>query len=471
MGAPGQRARDAGAPAWHHAHQQRDPARDPRVARGDWCRLVREPAPARMGLRDRPQRRPRTRHPEETMSDAPIPFCDLSRAHGPIRADIDAAIRACIDSSAFLRGPQTQAFEEEWAAFCGQRHAVTCNSGTDALTLAATALNLRAATVPSNTLPLTAIGLPRAGVTVTICDVDDDGWPAPPVAPAPHPPPAPLVPVLLYGRLPRPAEPASALYDAAHAHGWKPPPRALAAWSFYPTKTLGALGDGGAVTTDDAALAQTMRDLCGRDDQLRDRRQLTSRMDEMQAAVLRVKLRHLPEWIAMRQQIGARYDRAFAQLGINLRGPSLHHLYCIRVPDREGLQRTLTARGIGSKVHWEMPLHRQEGPWQASGATCPGADAWCASVLSLPCYPGLREDEIDRVAAAVGEHLGGGGGRQIAVELALAAGQFAAELALAERQICPARASGTPVVWIRHRDNADSGALSGNPTEPIMAPC
>lgn len=344
------------------------------------------------------------------MSGAPIPFCDLSRAHDPIRADIDAAIRACIDSSAFLRGPQTHAFEEEWAAFCGQRHAVTCNSGTDALTLAATALNLHAATVPANTLALTALGLHRAGTAVTLCDVDVDGWPAPPTpptaskAPTASTPSAPLVPVLLYGRLPRPADPAAALYDAAHAHGWRPPAGTVAAWSFYPTKTLGALGDGGAVTTDDAALAQTMRDLCGRDDQLRDRRQLTSRMDEMQAAVLRVKLRHLPEWIAMRQQIGARYDRAFAPLGIALRGPSLHHLYCIRVPDRDGLRAKLSARGIGSKVHWEIPLHRQDGPWKVGGP-CPGADAWCASVLSLPCYPGLREDEIDRVAAAVGEHV------------------------------------------------------------------
>lgn len=347
-----------------------------------------------------------------------VPFCDLARAHAAIRSDINRAIRECIDTSQFLRGAQTQAFEEEWAAYCGQRFAVTCNSGTDALTIAASALGMEHARVPANTLPLTAIGLHRGGVSVEIVDVDDEGWPKDPDA---H-----TVRVLLYGRLqgaadaavqrnaspPRDAAQmrdvsshcnAAPLCDAAHAHGWKPPHGTVAAWSFYPTKTLGALGDGGAVTTDDEGLADLMRDLCGRDDQLRDRRQVTSRMDELQAAVLRVKLRHLDAWLAMRRQIGDAYDRRFKGNGLSLPGPSLHHLYCIRAGNRDALAAALLAGGIVTKVHWSTPLSRLAGPWRCP-RECPGADRWCAQVLSLPCYPGLAAHEVDRVAAATLAH-------------------------------------------------------------------
>lgn len=325
----------------------------------------------------------------------PIPFCDLARTHGPLRADIDRAIAGCLDRSTFLRGPETAAFEEEWAAYCGQRHAVACNSGTDALSIAATALGLVRARIPATTLPLTAIGLHRGGAAVRLVDVDRDGMMAPTST---HD-----VPVLFYGRLPPPGQPPAVLYDAAHAHGWQPPTGATAAWSFYPTKTLGGLGDGGAVTTDDDGLAATMRDLCGRDDSLRHRRQLTSRMDEIQAAVLRVKLRHLDTWLEMRREIGDRYDAVLACEGLTIPGPSLHHLYCIRVRDRDRLRAFLADRGIGSKVHWETPLHLQDGPWATVGRF-PNAERWCESIVSLPCFPGLRLDEVDRVCEAVLEH-------------------------------------------------------------------
>lgn len=321
-----------------------------------------------------------------------IPFCDLARAHAPIRADLERAVSECIDRSWYLRGPQTRAFEEEWAAYCGQRHAVCCNSGTDALTLAATALELDEARVQANTLPLTALGLARGGTRVRIVDIDPQGWPASP--------PANTVPVLLFGQTPSPAWSCAPLVDAAHAHGWRPPVGTMAAWSFYPTKTLGALGDAGAVTTDDEALAELMRGLCGRDDTMRDGRQLTSRIDEVQAAVLRVKLRHLDAWLAERQEIGARYDDRLGPLGLAAQSPSLHHLYVIRTPERDRLAAALAEAGIETKVHWQTPLHQQAGPWTADG-DCPNAQRWSASVLSLPCFPGLRSDEIDRVCDVI----------------------------------------------------------------------
>lgn len=326
---------------------------------------------------------------------ASIPFCDLARAHAPIRADLDRAIARCLDRSWFLRGPETQAFEEEWAAFCGQAYAITCNSGTDALTIAAAALELQEARIPATTLPLTAIGLHRAGTTVHLGEVNDQGHLQQADATA--------VPVLFFGRLPTADQPPARLVDAAHAHGWRPDAGTTAAWSFYPTKTLGGLGDGGGVTTNDADLARTLRDLCGRDDKLRDRRQITSRIDEIQAAVLRVKLRHLPQWLQMRAEIAARYNHWLEPAGLTLEGPSLHHLYVIRVRDRAGLQAALAARGIETKVHWHTPLHRQRGPWHSEGSYG-NADRWCASILSLPCFPGLRREEIDQVCAVVLEH-------------------------------------------------------------------
>jgi len=247
-----------------------------------------------------------------------IPFCDLGRANNPIRKDIENAIAGCINRSSYLRGSQTQLFEEEWAAYCGQKYAVCCNSGTDALCLAAMALNMKRANIPSNTLPLTGIGLHRGGAAVVISEINDHGWIKEPKEED--------VPVLIFGRLPEPGSSVALLYDAAHAHGWQPPGDAVAAWSFYPTKTLGSMGDAGAVSTNNESLAITLRELCGRDDVLHDRRQITSRIDEIQAAILRVKLKHLPEWLEMRKEIAQIYDNRLQHLSITLAGESLHHL-------------------------------------------------------------------------------------------------------------------------------------------------
>ncbi len=327
-----------------------------------------------------------------------VPFCDLSRANEPLRRDIDRAISACLDRSWFLRGPETAAFEEEWAAYCGQHHAVCCNSGTDALTLAAAALGMRTATVQANTLALTGVGLHRGGAAVHLSDVGADG--------ALIDVPEDAVPVLMFGQFPDAKSERALLFDAAHAHGWKPRAGAVAAWSFYPTKSLGALGDAGAVTTDDAALAEEMRGLAGRDDQLHDRRQITSRIDEIQAAVLRIKLRHLDSWLDERNEIARRYDTRLGHLGITLGAPSLHHLYVVRVAKRDDMHAYLHENGVESKIHWLHPLHSLDGPWVADGVF-PGAAAWCRSILSLPCFPGLRNDEIDTTCDLVEEFTAG----------------------------------------------------------------
>ena len=320
-----------------------------------------------------------------------IPFCDLNRALNPIRTDIDRAISNVVSSGWFLRGKETALFEEEWAEYCGQSYAVSCNSGTDALTLAALALNMSSATIQANTLPLTGIGLHKAGVKVKLSDIDEDGY-------LPKSAASDAVPVLLFGRLPESNENSAALYDAAHAHGWKP--LGTAAFSFYPTKTLGGLGDGGAITTNDKNLANEMRILSGRDDAFHDKRQLTSRMDEIQAAILRVKLKHLDHWLNDRQKIGMQYIARLKNRKLLIPGRSLQHLFVIKTHDKESLINTLSESGVETKVHWSSSLNNISGPWVSEG-NYSEADKWSKSVLSLPCYPGLSLQEIDYICDVI----------------------------------------------------------------------
>jgi dTDP-4-amino-4,6-dideoxygalactose transaminase len=321
-------------------------------------------------------------------------FCDLCRAHALILADIERAVKQVVDHGWFLRGCEVAAFEEEWAAYCGQDYCVTCNSGTDALTLAAMAAEFAEAEVQANTLPLTAIGLNRGFAKVTVREIGLDGR-LEKITPL-------SVPVLLYGRAPSAAEATAKLFDAAHAHGWRPPKHAIACWSFYPTKSLGALGDAGAITTNDADIAKQMRELSGLDDKLYGPRQITSRMDEIQAAVLRVKLRHLDEWISDRRRIAALYlqNLPAGVVPIATQG-DFQHLFVVRCDNRDGLASHLLRAGISTKVHFPIPLHRQDASWKDSEAAFPLADRWCETVLSLPCYPGLTEAEIDRICFEV----------------------------------------------------------------------
>ena len=321
----------------------------------------------------------------------PIPLNDLRRIHDPIRGELDAAIARVLDSSWFLRGKEVDAFESEWAEFSGQKFCVGCASGTDALTLSAMAMGITEASVQSNTLPLTAVGLHRGGTAVKVVDVDRDGRLQADVEDA--------VPVLLYGRMPSAAEARHRLVDAAHAHGWKPPPHAAACWSFYPTKTLGALGDAGAVTTNDRSVAEHIRELCGRDDRLRDARQMTSRMDKVQAAILRVKLRYLASWIEEGRAIAAQYHALLPPWvrPVANAPEDLQHLYVVRIEDRDRLMAFLSSNRIETKVHFPEPLHRQRGPWSSASERLPVAEEWCGSVLSLPCFPGLTPAEVTRV--------------------------------------------------------------------------
>ena len=325
-----------------------------------------------------------------------IPYVDLQPMNDPLLSQINSAVTDCMKQSSYLRGAQTKAFEEEWAEFCGQKYAVACNSGTDALTIAAKSLELASAQLQSNTLPLSGIGLALGGADVHICDVDSDGRIPEGVTNS--------VPVLLFGRVPVANSKNSVLYDAAHAHGWNPHKESTAAWSFYPTKSLGALGDAGAVTTNDENLAKTMIEICGRDDQMRHSRQITSRVDEIQAAILRIKLKQLPRWLAQRQEIANQYDSRLSDFGITLGGESFNHIYAIRTKSRESLRKHLLTMGVETKIHWEKTLDSLQGPWTTSGEY-PAAKSWAAEILSLPIYPGLSADQVTFICDSVEDYM------------------------------------------------------------------
>jgi dTDP-3-amino-3,4,6-trideoxy-alpha-D-glucose transaminase len=301
----------------------------------------------------------------------------------------------------FLRGPEAEAFEQEWAAYCGQSFCIGCASGTDALTLAATALRLGRAEVQANTLPLTARGLELGGASVRAAEVDEDGRLPSPTTDS--------VPVLLYGRPPSPTELGCRLFDAAHAHGWRPPANGTACWSFYPTKNLGAVGDAGAVTTNDPALAARVRALSGPDDQYRDCRQINSRLDEIQSAVLRVKLKRLDDWNAERRAIAEAYLGDLPERVHPVADPATgtNHLFVVRVRNRAELGRYLAEHGVQTKVHFPRPLHLLDGaPWAAPPGVFPRAEAWCSEVLTLPCYPGLPLESVGQVCRLIRQWRG-----------------------------------------------------------------
>jgi dTDP-3-amino-3,4,6-trideoxy-alpha-D-glucose transaminase len=361
---------------------------------------------------------------------SPVPMNDFRAQLAERRGELQAAIDRVLDAGRFILGPEVEAFERELAAFVGVRHAVGVGNGTDALTLALEALGVGPAdeviTTPNSAFA-TALAVVRAGATPVFADIDATTGALDParVAAAVTPRTRAILPVHIYGhpfdvealgRLGLPGLPI--LGDAAHAHGARLRGRdvatygAAAAFSFYPTKNLGCLGDGGMVVTDDAGLAERVRR--GRDYGQERRyhhvaRGLNSRLDELQAAILRVKLRHLAGDNARRTAIARRYHERLAHLPLELpvapaHGESVWHLYTVRTPQRDRLRGFLGDQGITALVHYPVPIPLQ--PALAHLGHRPGAfpvaERWAREVLSLPIDPALDDAAIDNVADAVG---------------------------------------------------------------------
>jgi dTDP-4-amino-4,6-dideoxygalactose transaminase len=359
-----------------------------------------------------------------------IPVTDLSRAHAEIRAQLDAAYRRVLDRNWFILGPEVEAFEQEFAKACGTRFAVGCASGTDAIALALRAVGVGPGDeviMPAMTATPTAGGIVAAGATPVFADVDPHTRTLDPasVEAAITPRTRALLPVHLYGR---PADMDALgkiatrhnlllVEDAAQAHGarWKGRPAgslgAAGCFSFYPTKNLGALGDGGAVTTDDPALAERLRRLRNHGQSTRYRHEehsVNSRLDELQAALLAAKLPHLDRWNGERRAQAERYRSLLAEAPVRLppaddEAESCWHLFVVESDGRDALRERLKAAGIGTDVHYPMSVHLQPA-YAAYGhgtGSLPVSERLAQTALTLPLFPGLTAEEQDRVACAI----------------------------------------------------------------------
>jgi dTDP-3-amino-3,4,6-trideoxy-alpha-D-glucose transaminase len=352
--------------------------------------------------------------------------------------DADArAIREAIDRVVargwFVLGPEVDAFEAEFAAASGAAHAVGVGTGTDAIALILRALGIG----PGDeviTSPLSAaysaLAIMMAGARPVFADIDPERLTLDAVQAerAITPRTKAILPVHLYGQ-PADMDAIAAVAsthrlalveDCCQAHLATANGRPVGtigvagAFSFYPTKNLGALGDGGAIVTNDAALAERVRRL--RNGGQRDRYHhetfgVNSRLDEMQAAILRARLPQLRAWTERRRALAARYRAALT--GAPVRVPRecdaghVYHLFVVRSSDRAALQAHLAQRGVETLIHYPIPIPRQPALAAASPASCPHADAACADVLSLPFSPSIGDADVDELASAVSAFVKG----------------------------------------------------------------
>jgi dTDP-4-amino-4,6-dideoxygalactose transaminase len=336
-----------------------------------------------------------------------VPFFDMAAELAPVRADVDRAIARVLDSGVLVGGPEVGGFERELAAATGARHAIGTSSGTDALHAIFLALGIgpgdEVVTTPL-TFFATAGSAARLGARVVFADVDDAALTLDPrlAAAASGPRTRAVVPVHLFGRpAALPAAPCPIVEDAAQAIGIGPPAGAAAALSFFPTKNLGALGDAGAVLTDDAALADRIALLRSHGARPKYEHHAVGgnfRLDALQAAVLRARLPRLPALTAARRAHAAAYRALLAAAPVppELRLPAPHpahvyHQFVIRAPRRDALRAHLAAAGVGTEVYYPVPLHLQ--PCFAHLGYRPGsmpvAERACAEVLALPIHPAL----------------------------------------------------------------------------------
>jgi dTDP-4-amino-4,6-dideoxygalactose transaminase len=370
-----------------------------------------------------------------------VPFVDFAAHVAAIRPELDAAIARVLDSGWFILGPEGEAFEHEAAAALGARDAVAVANGTEALQLALTALGVgpgdEVVTSPLSA-GFTAMAIVSAGAKPVFADIDPQTLNVSPeaVARAVTSRTKALVPVHLYGH-PADMDPIlelaesrgiAILEDACQAIGalYKGRPvgtlRGLGALSFYPTKNLGALGDGGAILVNDPALAKDLRRLRNGGQSDRYRHEvlgINSRLDELQAAILRVGLTHLAAWTDRRRALAAIYFEELRDAGVGLLpeqpwARAVDHLFVVRHPRRDALAAALKERGIGTLIHYPIPLHLQPALLALGGKAgdLPVAEQAAREVLSLPLYPELTDAQARAVAAAVrelGPALAGGG--------------------------------------------------------------
>jgi dTDP-4-amino-4,6-dideoxygalactose transaminase len=364
----------------------------------------------------------------------PIPFLDLKTQLASIRPEIDTAIARVLDSAHFILGDEVDAFETEFAAFCGTRACVGVDTGISALEL-----TLRAAGIGpgdevitvAHTFIATVSAISFSGATPVLVEVDPTTYLMDPrrVEAAITPRTRAVVPVHLYGQTVD-MDPLMdiarrhrlfVLEDACQAHGARYKGRRAgglghaAAFSFYPGKNLGAAGDAGAVTTDDPDLAGRIRMLRNYGQSAKyhhDMLAFNRRLDSLQAAILRVKLRHLDDWNAGRRRAAAAYAERLAGLSLALPvvapdNEPVWHLYVVRAADRDALRRHLDEAGVDTGLHYPVSIHRQRAYPEFAGLRFPISEGIADQCLSLPLFAELTDNQIDQVARAVRSALRG----------------------------------------------------------------
>ncbi|MDJ0364561.1 DegT/DnrJ/EryC1/StrS family aminotransferase [Hymenobacter sp. H14-R3] len=360
-----------------------------------------------------------------------VPFLSFSPQHDPIRAEVLAVIADVYDKQWYILGEQVKTFESEYSAFNQVAHTTGVANGLDALHLALLALNVQPGDeviVPSNTYIATWLAVSYVGGVPVPVEPNLHTYNLDPalIEAAITPRTKGIMPVHLYGQ----ACEMGLIMAVAQKHGlWVVEDNAQAqgaAWeggltgsfgaasgtSFYPGKNLGALGDAGAVTTNDEALNTKIRTLRNYGSQQKYYNEVigqNSRLDELQAAVLRVKLEYLPEWTRQRQQVAVWYDAHLAGLGdlvlpvIAEGATHVYHLYVVRTARRAALQQYLTDRGVGTLIHYPVPPHRQQAYAHLNmpARAFPIAEEIADTALSLPMWPGMSEEQVEKVSAAV----------------------------------------------------------------------
>jgi dTDP-4-amino-4,6-dideoxygalactose transaminase len=360
----------------------------------------------------------------------PVPYLDLRAQLKPLRAELDAAISRTLDNCSFCLGPDVAQFEKDFAQFCGAQHALGFNSGTSALHVAMRLLDVgpgdEVITTPY-TFIATSWAISYCGAKPVYVDIDEATFNLDPklIERAITPKTKAVLPVHLYGQ-PFDVDAIAAVCkkhnlpfveDAAQAHGAKYKGKtigtfgAVSCFSFYPAKNLGACGEGGALVTNDAALAARAKSLREHGSTVRyhhDEVGYNYRLEGIQGALLGVKLRHLAKWTSERQRVAARYAELLADTPLQLPAvtadnESAWHLYTVRSSRRDELKKHLDANGIGNAVHYPMPLHLQKAYAHLGHqpGDFPVAEKASREVLSLPMFPELTDAQIQRVAAVV----------------------------------------------------------------------
>ena len=372
------------------------------------------------------------------MSGTLVPQANPGAGYRALKPEIDAAIARVLDSGWYILGQEGRAFEAEFAAWLGAGTAIGCGNGTDAIALALRGLGIGpgcTVVTVSHTAVATVAAIESTGATPLLLDIEPDHYTMDPselAAVLANPPPGlppirAVVPVHLYGQVADVdvidtlcrRHGVFLIEDCAQAHGAKRNGQMAgtfgdaATFSFYPTKNLGALGDGGAVVARDpevGARIAALRQYGWTRHYISDMVGVNSRLDEMQAAILRAKLPHLNAANARRREIAAEYNAVLGNRAPRRRKGSEHvyHLYVIRVDDRDAVQARLREKNVGTGIHYPMPVHRQPayaGRVALGPSGCAETDRAAASILSLPLYPELTDEQVARVRDALRDCL------------------------------------------------------------------